>query len=175
LGGPKDQEFILSRTVLLPIEALRAVERMVFPHTPPGERERLGNFIRVIQPLGIQVTLLRDVRGRPLPAAAEARLRQPVTALENTFDQFLAKLAEAFRRRTATGIEFPDLDAPIDAVESALTRVRDEGVLRSEDVEAVAHLLELVDRYHAFTERLSLCRDRLRELHLHRYLGDVAL
>ena len=37
------------------------------------------------------------------------------------------------------------------------------------------HLLELVDRYHAVTERLVLCRDRLRELHLHRYLGDVAL
>ena len=56
-----------------------------------------------------------------------------------------------------------------------MTRVRDEGILKGEDVEAVAQLLERVDRYHAFTERLLLCRDRLRELSLHRYLGDVAL
>jgi uncharacterized membrane protein YccC len=175
LGGPKDQEFILSRTVLLPMEALRAVERMVLPCSPHGERERLGNFIRVAQPLGIQITLLQDVRSRPLPAAAKAKLQEPFTALENTFDQFLAKLSESFRRRTGTGVEFPDLDAPMNAVESALTRVRDEGILKGEDVETVAQLLELVDRYHAFTERLLLCRDRLRELNLHRYLGDVAL
>lgn len=175
LGGPKDEEFILGRTVLLPIEALRAVERMVFPHTPPGERERLGNFIRVAQPLGMQVKLLRQVRGRPLPPAAKAELDQPFTALDNAFDRFLAKLAESFRRRTETGVDFPDLDAPMQAVESALTRVRDAGVLTGEDVEAVAQLLERVDRYRAFTERLSLCRDRLRELCLHRYLGDVAL
>jgi hypothetical protein len=63
----------------------------------------------------------------------------------------------------------------MNAVESGLTRVRDEGILTGEDVETVAHLLELVDRYHALTERLSLCRERLCELSLHRYLGDVAL
>ena len=175
MGDPKDQEFILTGTVLLPIEALRAMERMVFPGVRPGERERLGNFIRVAQPLGMQVTLLREVRRPPLPAAANAELAQPFTALENTFDQFLDKLSESFRRRTGSGVEFPDLHAPMDAVESALTRVRDEGILASEDVETVAHLLELVDRYHALTERLLLCRDRLRELSLHRYLGDVAL
>ena len=44
--------------------------------------------------------------------------------------------------------------------------------VRDDDPEALA---ELVDRYHAFPERLLLCRDRLRELSLHRYLGDVAL
>jgi uncharacterized membrane protein YccC len=68
LGGPKDEEFILSRTVLLPIEALRAVERMVFPHSPPGEREGLGNFIPVAQPLGMQITLLREVGAGPCPS-----------------------------------------------------------------------------------------------------------
>jgi uncharacterized membrane protein YccC len=175
LGGAKEEEFILGRCVLLPMEALRAVEKMALPCSPHGERERLGNFIRVAQPLGMQIPLLREVRSRPLPAAVEATLHEPFAALENTFDQFLAKLSESFRRRTTTGVGFPDLDAPIDAVESALTHVRDEGILTGEDVEAVAHLLELVDRYHAMTERLLLCRDRLRELSLHRYLGDVAL
>jgi hypothetical protein len=102
LGGLKDQEFILGRTVLLPIEGLRAVERMAFPHTRPGERERLGNFIRVAQPLGMQVKALQEVRGRPLPAAVKAELDQPFTALENALDRFLAKLAESFRRRTGT-------------------------------------------------------------------------
>ncbi|MBW0001147.1 MAG: FUSC family protein [Verrucomicrobia bacterium] len=175
LGGLKDQEFILTGTVLLPIEALRAVEKMMFPGCSKGERERLDTFIRVAQPLGMQVTLLRQFRRLLLPEAANAELHQPFTTLEATFDQFLEKLAESFRRRTGTGVEFPDLDAPMGAVESALSRVRDEGILASEDVETVAHLLELVDRYHALTERLLLCRDRLRELSLHCYLGDVAL
>jgi hypothetical protein len=174
LGDPKDQEFILTGTVLLPLEALRAVDNMVLPRCPAGEREALANFIRVAQPLGMQLTALQGVKARPLPAGAENLLREPLAALEAGFDRFLAQLAGCFRRRSAQAA-FPDLSAEVEAVESAITRVRDEAILAHEDVETVAHLLELVDRYHTIVERLGSCRDRLAGLRLHHYLGDVAL
>ncbi|MBV9488135.1 MAG: FUSC family protein [Verrucomicrobia bacterium] len=168
------QDFILSRTVLLPLEALRAVDSIVLPHCPTAERDRLGNFIRVAQPLGLQLSTLRQVRARSLPAGAEAILRPLLVALESIFGEFLTGLSDAFRRRTSK-IEFPELDGPLAAVDSALIRIRDEGAVAQEDVKTVAHMLELVDRYHALGERMSQCRDHLRRLNLHRYLGDVAL
>ena len=72
-------------------------------------------------------------------------------------------------------MDFPDLSAEVEVVESAITRVRDEGTLAHEDVWTVAHTLELVDRYHAVVERVRSCKDRIIELRLDQYLGDVAL
>lgn len=93
LAGPKDQEFILTGTVLLPLEALRAVDNMVLPHCPASEREALANFIRVAQPLGMQLTALQGVKTRPLPAGAEELLREPLAALEAGVDRLLVQLA----------------------------------------------------------------------------------
>jgi hypothetical protein len=173
-GETTDREAVLTRTVLLPSEALRAAESMSLPHCPPDERGHLTNFIRVAQPLGMQINVLQAVRTRPLPVAVAQLLHEPLTALDTAFNEFLARLAECFRRRN-TNVRFPDLHSCLEAVDSAVIRIRDEGVLVREDVGAVAHMLELVDRYHAITERLWRCRDGLRALRLDRYLGDVAL
>ncbi|HEY0792982.1 MAG TPA: FUSC family protein [Chthoniobacterales bacterium] len=173
-GETKDREAILTRTVLLPGEALQAAESMSLPRCAPDERGRLSNFIRVAQPLGMQITVLREVRARPLPAAAAEMLREPLRGLDAAYDDFLARLAECFGRRT-TDVHFPDVDGSLEAVDAAAIRIRDEGVLAQEDVDAVAHLLELVDRCHAIAERLWQCRDGVRTLRLDRYLGDVAL
>ncbi|PWT83343.1 MAG: hypothetical protein C5B58_06705 [Acidobacteria bacterium] len=174
LGCSSDEEFILTNTALLPLEAFRAVEKMILPRCPPGEREALADFIRVVQPLGMQITCLNKFKTRPLPDIVEARLREPLTQLESEFDRFLANLSQRFHNPAAK-IDFPDLQATFERVQTAIARIRDEGILASAEVVALAQMLEMADRYRTIVERLQSCRDRAAELRLDCYLGDVAL
>jgi len=147
---------------------------MILPRCPADERDNLANFIRTSHPLGMEITALRDGKSLRLAAPVESLLREPMAALEVKFDEFLGKLAVCFRR-SSVEIDFPNPGAEIDALDSALTKVRDEGIVASEDIDSVAHILELADRYHSIAERLLSCRDQIARLSLHRYLGDVAL
>lgn len=147
---------------------------MILPRCPADERDNLANFIRTSHPLGMEITALRDGKSLRLAAPVENLLREPMAALEVKFDEFLGKLAVCFRR-SSVEIDFPNPGAEIDALDSALTKVRDEGIVASEDIDSVAHILELADRYHSIAERLLSCKDQIAKLSLHRYLGDVAL
>jgi len=174
LEGSEDHEYVLTDTVLLPLEAIQAVQAMILPRCPADERHNLANFIRMSHPLGMEIAALRDGKSRPLAALVESLLREPMAALEVKFDEFLGKLALCFRR-SSVEIDFPDPGAEIGALEAALTKARDEGIVANEDMESVAHILEVADRYHSIAERLVACRDQISKLSLHRYLGDVAL
>jgi uncharacterized membrane protein YccC len=174
LEGSGDYEYVLTDTVLLPLEALQAGRAMILPRCAADERDNLANFIRMSHPLGMEITALRVGKSQRLAAPVENLLREPMAALETKFDEFLGKLALCFRR-SSVEVDFPDLGAEIGALESALTKVRDEGIVASEDIDSLAHLLELADRYHSIAERLAACREQIGRLSLHRYLGDVAL
>jgi uncharacterized membrane protein YccC len=174
LTGCKDEEFILTGTVLLPLEALRAVENMILPHCSTQERGALADFIRVAQPLGMQITCLRKVRAKPLPPGTEDLLAKPFAELDAAFDLFLAKLSARFRN-PAQKLEFPDLAAAFGSIQAAIRRVREQGILATADLSTVADMLELADRYHTIVEHLESCRDRVTSLRLEHYLGDFAL
>jgi uncharacterized membrane protein YccC len=174
LGGSEDREYVFTETVLLPLEAIHAVDSIALPRCPASERDDLGNFIRTAHPLGMQITTLHKVKSKPLPAKVETLLRAPLAALEAKFGEFLDSLASSFRPGNAN-VVFPDFRVEMEAVESQVNVIRDDGLVANEDIESVAHMLELLDRYHVVAERLLSCRDQLTKLSLHRYLGDVAL
>ena len=175
LRGAERQEYILTGTVSLPLEALRSASDMVFPACAASERLDLANFIRLALPLGMQIAALQADKAGGLPGLVSDALREPLTSLDGRFEECLCQLANGFRRRDGRQTHFPDLGESLRALDAALTRVRDEGIVAREDLHSVAHLLELTDRYHSIAERLSECRDRLGKLCLERYLHDVAL
>ncbi len=174
LQAPPVPESLLARTVLMPVEALRAAARMVFPGGLQAERKSLVDLIRAAQPLGMQLLSLRDARGRALPAAAQEILSGPVAASQAALGAALGALAAAFDRRTAD-VAFPDVSGQLAQLDEATAAIRERGVLAGEDVEAVTNTLELADRHHALADRLSRCLEIIRPLHLNRWLGDDAL
>lgn len=174
LVGNTDQEFVLTGTVLLPLAALQAVDVMVLPRCPAGERDRLANFIRVAHPLGMQIVALQRERSTPLAAPIETLLGRHLAGLHAKCDCFLEALARCFRERT-TSVAFPDLRGELDTVDTLVAEVRDNGIGASSDYASISQMLALVNRYRTLAERLQDCRGKIIAMCLDRYLRDVAL
>jgi hypothetical protein len=171
-AGPQ-REKIQRQLAILPAEALHASRQIRIAGCTNQEKARLGRLIRALQTLVIRTTGLVS-RRHILPQVSEAILRPRFERLDLAFKQMLDAFAQCLRKGDCRS-ELPSLLRASSEMDGALEGIRQSEILNGTHSEALEHVLELVDRYHAIGEALEECRRLVGALKIHRYWGHCGL
>jgi uncharacterized membrane protein YccC len=174
LSNPKQpMKKIQTRLALLPIDALQVSKLIRLQGFTAEQQRQFELLLRALAGLASRRTALLR-RWHELPANLESLLHSELDRFEIEFGLAADAFADCFRKGDSRR-ELPQVHGALDSLRKKAEKIRREGVLAAEPLDAPVQLLEVVSRCCRIGDSLDECATLVKTLSIDRYWGDYAL
>jgi uncharacterized membrane protein YccC len=164
-----------TRIALIPGEAATRIGHLMPPICPPGEPDRLRNYLLILRRAGSQLIVAVGRLAPLLPADRAQEGRQRIEQLESEFKKHFSAHEEGMKNATAPTIDETQLSALIESWKEWVTASRVWMLRHQYPALDVIRFVGLSGRYEEAGRDLLLAGKEAAGLRLNDYMGDYVL